>query len=85
MFRNSQLAWCQILVALAFVHNQMDNDEYKLVASMVPLLTLKRPRSTPSRHFIPHLPADNAPSTGTSGKTPVNQPSSSGSRCCPSE
>ncbi|KAJ9081518.1 hypothetical protein DSO57_1013863 [Entomophthora muscae] len=37
MSRNSQLAWCQMLVALAFVRNQIDNDEYKLVAPLVPL------------------------------------------------
>ncbi|KAJ9078811.1 hypothetical protein DSO57_1002872 [Entomophthora muscae] len=77
--------WCQMLVVLAFVHNQMDNDEYKLVASLVPLSTLKHPHSTPSCHFIPYLPADNAPSTGTSGKTPGDQPFSSGSRRHPSE
>ncbi|KAJ9076016.1 hypothetical protein DSO57_1030154 [Entomophthora muscae] len=70
--RNSQLAWCQVLVALAFVHNQMDNDEYKLVAPLVPLSASKRPCSTPSCHSIPHLPADSAPSTGTSNKTPGN-------------
>ncbi|KAJ9084121.1 hypothetical protein DSO57_1027593 [Entomophthora muscae] len=29
MSHNSQLAWCQMLVALAFVRNQMNNDEYK--------------------------------------------------------
>ncbi|KAJ9083511.1 hypothetical protein DSO57_1033997 [Entomophthora muscae] len=39
---NSQLAWCQMLVALAFVCNQMDNDEYELVAPLVPRLTSKR-------------------------------------------
>ncbi|KAJ9070798.1 hypothetical protein DSO57_1003660 [Entomophthora muscae] len=82
---NSQLAWCQMLVALAFVCNQMDNDEYKLVAPLVPLSTLKHPFSTPSRHSIPHLPMDSAPSTGTSSKTPGNHSLSSGSRRCPSE
>ncbi|KAJ9079843.1 hypothetical protein DSO57_1031374 [Entomophthora muscae] len=35
---NSQLAWCQMLVALAFVCNQIDNNKYKLVAPLVPLL-----------------------------------------------
>ncbi|KAJ9050050.1 hypothetical protein DSO57_1018195 [Entomophthora muscae] len=41
-------------------------------ALLVPLSTSKRPRSTPSCHSIPHLPADSAPSTGTSNKTPGN-------------
>ncbi|KAJ9063702.1 hypothetical protein DSO57_1038184 [Entomophthora muscae] len=85
MSRNSQLAWCQMLVALAFVCNQMDNDEYKLVAPLVPLSTLKCPCSTPNRHFIPHLPADSVHSTGTSSKTPGNWSLSSSSKCCPSE
>ncbi|KAJ9082475.1 hypothetical protein DSO57_1004042 [Entomophthora muscae] len=82
---NSQLAWCQMLVALAFVCNQMDNDEYKLIAPLVPPSTLKRPCATPSCHSIPHLPADSAPSTGTSSKTPGNWSPSSGSRRCPPE
>ncbi|KAJ9064107.1 hypothetical protein DSO57_1033813 [Entomophthora muscae] len=56
MSHNSQLAWCQMLVALAFFHNQMDNDEYNLVALLVPLSTLKRPCSTPSCHSIPIFP-----------------------------
>ncbi|KAJ9055252.1 hypothetical protein DSO57_1005662 [Entomophthora muscae] len=37
MSRNSQLAWCQMLVALAFVRNQMDNDENKLLTPLIPL------------------------------------------------
>ncbi|KAJ9069526.1 hypothetical protein DSO57_1017685 [Entomophthora muscae] len=37
MYRNSQLAWCQMLVALAFVCNQIENNKYKLVAPLVPL------------------------------------------------
>ncbi|KAJ9056240.1 hypothetical protein DSO57_1035247 [Entomophthora muscae] len=85
MSRNSQLTWCQMLVALASVRNQMDNDEYKFIAPLFPLSTLKRPCSTPSCHFIPHLPADSKYSPGTSGKTPGNHPSSSGSRHCPPE
>ncbi|KAJ9080304.1 hypothetical protein DSO57_1026462 [Entomophthora muscae] len=79
MSRNSQLAWCQILVALAFVRNQMDNDEYKLVAPLVPLSASKRPCFTSSCHFIPHLPTDSNPSTGTSNGTPGNWSLSSGS------
>ncbi|KAJ9080117.1 hypothetical protein DSO57_1028391 [Entomophthora muscae] len=82
---NSQLAWCQMLVALAFVRNQMDNDEYELIVPLVPCLTPKRPCSNPSCHSIPHLPADSAPSTGTSSKIPANWSCPSGSRCCPSE
>ncbi|KAJ9082349.1 hypothetical protein DSO57_1005491 [Entomophthora muscae] len=62
-----------------------DNDGYKLVAPLVPLSTLKRPCSTPSRCSIPHLPVDSVPSTGTSSKTPDNCSLSSGSNCCPSE
>ncbi|KAJ9084868.1 hypothetical protein DSO57_1019646 [Entomophthora muscae] len=62
MSRNSQLAWCQMLVALAFVCNQMDNDEYEVVAPLVPHLTSKCPCPNPSCHSIPHLPADSAPS-----------------------
>ncbi|KAJ9088021.1 hypothetical protein DSO57_1027214 [Entomophthora muscae] len=42
-----------MLVALAFIRNQMDNDEYKLVAPLVPLSASKRHHSTPSCHFIP--------------------------------
>ncbi|KAJ9049547.1 hypothetical protein DSO57_1023350 [Entomophthora muscae] len=84
MSHNSQLTWFQMLVALAFVRNQMDNNKYKLVAPLVPLSVLKRPCSALNRCFIPHIPTDNAPSTGTSGKTPGNQ-SSSGSRRHPSE
>ncbi|KAJ9075368.1 hypothetical protein DSO57_1036831 [Entomophthora muscae] len=84
MSRNSQLAWCQLLVALAFVCNQMDNDEYKLVAPLVSLSASKRPLSTSSCHSIPHLPADSVPSTGTSNGTPGNWSLSSGSgRCSP--
>ncbi|KAJ9067841.1 hypothetical protein DSO57_1035003 [Entomophthora muscae] len=53
-------------------------------APMVPLSASKQPCSTPSCLFIPHLPADSAPSTGTSNKTPGNQSLSSGSgRCSP--
>ncbi|KAJ9085835.1 hypothetical protein DSO57_1010175 [Entomophthora muscae] len=85
MSRNSQLAWCQMLVALAFVHNQMDNDEYELVFPLVPCLTSKRPCSNPSCQSIPHLPAASAPSTGTSSKIPANWSRPSGSRSCPSE
>ncbi|KAJ9076893.1 hypothetical protein DSO57_1021970 [Entomophthora muscae] len=85
MSRNSQLAWCQMLVALAFVHNQMDNDEYELIALLVPFLTSKRPCSNPSCHSIPHLPADSAPSTGSSSKIPANHSCPSGSRRCPPE
>ncbi|KAJ9063195.1 hypothetical protein DSO57_1002495 [Entomophthora muscae] len=85
MSHNSQLAWCQMLVALAFVCNQMNNDEYELVAPLVPCLTSKRPCSNPSCHSIPHLPADSAPSIGTSSKIPANHSRSSGSRCCPPE
>ncbi|KAJ9048239.1 hypothetical protein DSO57_1037032 [Entomophthora muscae] len=85
MSRNSQLAWCQMLVALAFVCNQMDNDDYELVAPLVPCLTSKRPCSNPSCHSIPHLPADSAPSTGTSSNIPANWSCPSGSRRCPSE
>ncbi|KAJ9053978.1 hypothetical protein DSO57_1019157 [Entomophthora muscae] len=84
MSRNSQLACCQMLVALAFVRNQMDNDEYKLVAPLVSLLASKRPCSTPSCHYIPRLPAGSVPSTGTSNGTPGNGSLSSGSgRCSP--
>ncbi|KAJ9063520.1 hypothetical protein DSO57_1000099 [Entomophthora muscae] len=85
MSHNSQLAWCQMLVALAFVRNQMDNDEYKLVAPLVPLSTSKCPLSASSCCSIPHLPAGGVPSAGTSGKTPGNKFSSSGSIHCPSE
>ncbi|KAJ9078769.1 hypothetical protein DSO57_1003233 [Entomophthora muscae] len=75
---------CQMLVALAFVHNQMDNDEYKLIAPLVPLSASKRPCSTSSCHSIPHLPAESVPSTGTSNRTPGNWSLSSGSgRCSP--
>ncbi|KAJ9058958.1 hypothetical protein DSO57_1007355 [Entomophthora muscae] len=82
---NSQLAWCQMLMALAFVCNQMDNDEYELVAPLIPHLTSKRPHSNPSCQSIPHLPAASASSTGTSSKIPANQSCPSGSRRCPSE
>ncbi|KAJ9083243.1 hypothetical protein DSO57_1036587 [Entomophthora muscae] len=82
---NSQLAWCQMLVALAFVRNQMDNDEYELVAPLVPHLTSKRPCSNPICHSIPHPPADSAPSTGTSSKIPASWSCPSGFRRCPSE
>ncbi|KAJ9073736.1 hypothetical protein DSO57_1012957 [Entomophthora muscae] len=85
MSRNSQLTWCQMLVALAFVCKQMDNDEYKLVAPLVPLSISKRPCFTPSCHSIPHFPADSTPSTGTSNKTPGNWYLSSGSRRCSPE
>ncbi|KAJ9070324.1 hypothetical protein DSO57_1009168 [Entomophthora muscae] len=60
-----------MLVALAFVHNQMNNNKYKLVAPLAPLSVSKHPCSAPNCCSIPHLPADNVPSTGTSGKTPV--------------
>ncbi|KAJ9063216.1 hypothetical protein DSO57_1002514 [Entomophthora muscae] len=76
---NSQLAWCQMLVVLAFFCNQMDNDEYKLLAPLVPLSASKRPCSTSSLHSIPHLPADSVPSTSTSNGPPGNWSLSSGS------
>ncbi|KAJ9065355.1 hypothetical protein DSO57_1020466 [Entomophthora muscae] len=85
MSRNSQLAWCQMLVAFAFVCNQMYNDEYELVAPLVPLLSSKRPCSNPSYQSIPCLLADSAPSTDTSSKIPANHPRPSGSRHCPPE
>ncbi|KAJ9090296.1 hypothetical protein DSO57_1003824 [Entomophthora muscae] len=55
---NLCLSLCSWTVALAFVHNQMDNKKYKLV----PLSALKHPCSAPNRCSIPHLPADNVPS-----------------------
>ncbi|KAJ9084459.1 hypothetical protein DSO57_1024140 [Entomophthora muscae] len=70
MSHNSQLAWCQMLVALAFVCNQMDNDEYKLVAPLVPLSASKRPHTVPSCCSIPCLPAGSIPSAGTSNRPP---------------
>ncbi|KAJ9074820.1 hypothetical protein DSO57_1002664 [Entomophthora muscae] len=84
MSRNSQLAWCQMLVALAFVCNQMDNDEYKLVAPLVPLSASKRPCSASSCCSIPHLPAGSVPSAGTLNRPPGNgSPSSGSGRCSP--
>ncbi|KAJ9070938.1 hypothetical protein DSO57_1002563 [Entomophthora muscae] len=84
MSRNSQLAWCQMLVALVFVCNQMNNHEYKLIAPLVSFSASKRPCSTSSCHFIPHLPADSVPSPGTSNGPPGNGSLSSGSgRCYP--
>ncbi|KAJ9056487.1 hypothetical protein DSO57_1032556 [Entomophthora muscae] len=84
MSRNSQLAWGQMLVALAFVCNQMDNDEYKLVASLVPLSASKRPRSASSCCSIPCLPAGGVPSAGTSNRPPGNgSPFSVSERCSP--
>ncbi|KAJ9075776.1 hypothetical protein DSO57_1032458 [Entomophthora muscae] len=76
---NSQLAWCQMLVALAFVCNQMDNYEYKLVAPLVPLSASKRPCSASSCCSIPHLPTDSVPSAGTSNGPSGDGSSSSGS------
>ncbi|KAJ9073596.1 hypothetical protein DSO57_1014582 [Entomophthora muscae] len=76
---NSQLAWCQMLVALAFVRNQMDNDEYKLIAPMVPLSASKRPFTAPSCHSIPCLPEGGVPSSDTSNGHPGNGSPTSGS------
>ncbi|KAJ9052230.1 hypothetical protein DSO57_1036324 [Entomophthora muscae] len=73
MFRNYQLAWCQMLVALAFICNQVGNNDIE-----TPLLHSKL-------LFHPHLPANNVSSTGASSKTPGNQSSSSGSKRCPSD
>ncbi|KAJ9055153.1 hypothetical protein DSO57_1007377 [Entomophthora muscae] len=78
---NSQLAWCQMLVALAFVHNQMDNDEYKLIAPLVSLSASKRPCTTPSCCSIPCLPSGGVPSAGTSNGPPGNGSPTSGSEC----
>ncbi|KAJ9065990.1 hypothetical protein DSO57_1014048 [Entomophthora muscae] len=84
MSRNFQLAWCQMLVALAFVRNQMKNDKYKLLAPLVPLSASKHPCSAPSCCSIPRLPAGGVPSTGTLNRPPVNRSPSSGSeRCSP--
>lgn len=83
--RNSQLAWCQMLVALAFVRNRMDNDEYELVAPLVPLSASKRPRPNPSRSSIPRLPADSAPPSDSSSKNPADGPRPSNPRRHPSE
>ncbi|KAJ9052233.1 hypothetical protein DSO57_1036268 [Entomophthora muscae] len=77
-----QLAWCQILLALANVCNQISNNKYKLVAPLVPLSAAKCPPSTPSRCSIPHLPTDSAPSAGTPSKNLGNESSSSGSKHC---
>ncbi|KAJ9054048.1 hypothetical protein DSO57_1018614 [Entomophthora muscae] len=79
MSRNSQLAWCQMLVALAFVCNQMDNDEYELVALMVLLSASKRPRTAPSCCSIPCLSSGGVPSAGTSNRPPGNGSPTSGS------
>ncbi|KAJ9067117.1 hypothetical protein DSO57_1003030, partial [Entomophthora muscae] len=76
---------CQMLVALAFVRKQTDNNKYKLVAPLVPLSALKRPCSTFYCHYIPHLPADSVSSAGTSNKPPGNWSLSSGSGCCSPE
>ncbi|KAJ9063198.1 hypothetical protein DSO57_1002498 [Entomophthora muscae] len=54
-------------------------------APLVLLSVSKCPCSASNCCSIPHLPADNVPPTGASDKTPGNQPSSSGSRRCPSE
>ncbi|KAJ9053425.1 hypothetical protein DSO57_1024274 [Entomophthora muscae] len=78
MSHNSQLAWCQMLVALAFVCNQIDNDEYKLVAPLIPLSSLKCPCSASSCCSIPCLPASGVPSSGTSNRPPGNGSASSG-------
>ncbi|KAJ9054539.1 hypothetical protein DSO57_1013412 [Entomophthora muscae] len=82
MSRNSELMWCQMLVALAFVCNQIDNDEYKLVAPLVPLSASKCPRSAFSHCSIPCLPAGSVPSAGTSNGPPGNGSPSSGSEYC---
>ncbi|KAJ9087991.1 hypothetical protein DSO57_1027519 [Entomophthora muscae] len=84
MSRNSQLTWCQMLVALAFVCNQMDNDEYKLVATLVPLSASNHPCSASTCCSIPCLSAGGVPSASTSNGPPGNGSSSSGSgRCSP--
>ncbi|KAJ9065609.1 hypothetical protein DSO57_1017718 [Entomophthora muscae] len=84
MSRSSQLAWCQMLVALAFVRNQMDNDEYKFVAPLVPLSVSKHPFSASSCCSFPCLPAGSVPSAGTSNRPPGNgSPSSGSERCSP--
>ncbi|KAJ9078082.1 hypothetical protein DSO57_1010454 [Entomophthora muscae] len=76
---NSQLAWCQMLVAIAFVHNQMDNDEYKLVAPLVPLSVSKCPCSASSCCFNSCLPTGGVLSAGTLNSPPGNRSPSSGS------
>ncbi|KAJ9061504.1 hypothetical protein DSO57_1019964 [Entomophthora muscae] len=83
MSHNSQLAWCQMLVALAFVCNQMDNDEYKLVAPLVPLSASKRPCSASSCCSIPCLPSGGVTFAGTSNGSPGNDSSSGSERCSP--
>ncbi|KAJ9085426.1 hypothetical protein DSO57_1014078 [Entomophthora muscae] len=85
MSRNSQLVWCQMLVALVFVRNQMNNDEYKLVAPLVPLSASKLPCSSHSCCFIPCLPAGGVPSAGTSNGPPGSGSHSSGSKHCSPE
>ncbi|KAJ9076445.1 hypothetical protein DSO57_1026112 [Entomophthora muscae] len=85
MSRNFQLVWCQKLVALAFVFNQMNNDEYKLVAPLVPLSASKRPCSASSCCSIPRLPAGSVLSPDTSNGPPGNGSSSSGSGLCSPE
>ncbi|KAJ9050025.1 hypothetical protein DSO57_1018458 [Entomophthora muscae] len=79
MSRNSQLEWCQMLVALVFVFNQMDNDEYELVAPLVPLSASKCPCTIPSHCSIPCLPAGGMLSAGTSNRPPGNGSLTSGS------
>ncbi|KAJ9063344.1 hypothetical protein DSO57_1001249 [Entomophthora muscae] len=79
MSHNSQLAWCQMLVALAFVCNQMDNDEYKLVAPLVPLSASKLPCTALSCCSIPCLPSGGIPSVGTSNGPSGNRSPTSGS------
>ncbi|KAJ9055047.1 hypothetical protein DSO57_1008085 [Entomophthora muscae] len=76
---NSQLAWCQMLVALAFVRNRMHSAEYKLVAPLVPLSASKYPCSASSCCSIPCLPVGSIFSTGTSNGPPGNGSLSSGS------
>ncbi|KAJ9076707.1 hypothetical protein DSO57_1023672 [Entomophthora muscae] len=82
MSRNSQLAWCQMLVALAFFCNQMDNDEYKLLAPLISLSASKRACSASSYCSIPCLPAGGVPSESTSKRPPGDGSPSSCSECC---
>ncbi|KAJ9074515.1 hypothetical protein DSO57_1005537 [Entomophthora muscae] len=66
-------------MALAFVRNQMDNDEYKLVAPLVPLSASKRPCTSLSCCSIPCLPSGSVPSAGTSSGPSGNRAPTSGS------
>ncbi|KAJ9072348.1 hypothetical protein DSO57_1028472 [Entomophthora muscae] len=49
MSQNSQLAWAQMQVILAHMHQRLDDNQYLLPAHKRPMVNIQRPAKHPCR------------------------------------